>query len=608
MRIRCWLLLFVPGVVLATILGACGSAATPTATPAPAISASPAPAPTVTSGTSASAPVPVLTGYSPEHIKDLLAQGMYLPTMSYGAGETPQYGGTAIYANKLDLPTDDAYTGSLTVINILGSVTGDGGLVKLKRTQNDSFEPYLAESWKVADEGKAWTFTLRPDVKWHDGTPLLAEDIKFYIDLQMKPPAGRNAQGASTWRTSGLPSFQEVQVIDPRTVRLLFATPQPNLLEVFATTNYTYGFPKHLAQPLIDKGNVTFGMNSVGWVSTGPFKYERYEKGSSFKATRFDQYFIKDPAGRSLPYLDAVYFPVITDRTVALSAFRAGRIDATARGAGAGLDPQMLEILQKGMTTSKVWFMRHPYLEYGIQMNALKPPFDDVRLRKAICLYYDRIDGAKIMEGGMAATAGMVSPGSYYFSNQYESWPGFNNATKAQDQAEAMKTVKDLGVAGTRVQVESRVDYQYMVEYTDAMLRRMGFNSVIQMYDLPTNVDRQARLQYQVSTGGFPTSGFPGGALDQWVTTNHASGSNFNDTKIDEFDRVIRQSSDPKVRKDTLAAAENYIVAEKYYVCPFYRIDWVGAYRTYLKGQVVPGWTAHNNTDRAWDWIDKSKR
>ena len=75
-------------------------------------------------------------------------------------------------------------------------------------------------------------------------------------------------------------------------------------------------------------------MVDQGWVSVGPFKFDQYNKGSSFRAVKNDLYFEKDSAGRALPYLDSVYYAVIPDRTVAVSAFRAGRIDGTSAAPG----------------------------------------------------------------------------------------------------------------------------------------------------------------------------------------------------------------------------------------------------------------------------------
>ncbi len=124
--------ILVLSTVIALVMAACGEAAAPTATaPAPMPTAADtvmaSPTPSAAAGGDGS--LPAVSGYPPERVKEMLAQSMYLATMQYGKGETPQYGGTAVYSNKADPQTDDPMlTGSITVRNVFGAVTGDGGL------------------------------------------------------------------------------------------------------------------------------------------------------------------------------------------------------------------------------------------------------------------------------------------------------------------------------------------------------------------------------------------------------------------------------------------------------------------------------------------------
>ena len=228
---------FALGMVLIMVVAACGeSAAPPTSsdgpTPTPVASDVASPTPAAASTPAGDVPLPAISGYSPERVKEMLAQKMYLSTMSYGRGETPQYGGEAVYSNKADPMVDDTMYGSITTRNVFGAVTGDGGLVMYNRNQNDQFAGYLAESWAASEDFKTWTFKLRPDVKWHDGDALVAEDIKWFIELAVKPPKGRKASGLY----NVLIDMESVQVIDPRTVQLKFKVTSPFLLEEFAHT------------------------------------------------------------------------------------------------------------------------------------------------------------------------------------------------------------------------------------------------------------------------------------------------------------------------------------------------------------------------------------
>ena len=347
--------ILVLGTVMSMVLAACGEAASPTATgsvPTPVATSSTGVEPTPTAA--AGAEIPTLAGYPPERIKEMLAQSMYLPTMSYGQGETPQYGGTAVFSNKADPQTDDPMlTSSITVLNVFAAVTGDGGLVKWKRTDNGTYEGYLAESWTLSDDLRTWTFKIRQGVLWHDGTPLVAEDIKWYIDVAVKPPTGRKV---APWFNI-LPGLTEVKVVDPATLQLVFNRNSPHLLEELSDYSKSIAHQRKLGQAAIDKGNVTFGMVALGGVGLGPFKWDGYVKGSSFKSVRNDQYWEKDEAGRAMPYLDSVQNVMITDKIVTLGAFRAGRLDAMSRGIGASPDKDMMELIKRSLGDT-VWYHR----------------------------------------------------------------------------------------------------------------------------------------------------------------------------------------------------------------------------------------------------------
>ena len=596
-------------MVLAMVTAACGQAVAPTATapaatamPDPARSVSPTPPPTATPVDQL---VPAISGYPPERIKEMLAQNMFLPTMSWGAGETPQYGGQAVYSNKADPQNDDPMlSGSITIRNVFGAVTGDGGLVMYKRSQNDQFAGYLAESWTLSSDQKTWTFKLRPDVKWHDGTTVVADDIKWYIDVAVKPPTGRKL---SPWFNI-LPGLKEVLAPDQGTVQLVFDRESPHLLEELSAVTYTIAHQRKLGQAEIDKGNVTFGMVALGGVSVGPFKWDKYTKGSSFRSVRFDQYWEKDAQGRAMPYLDSVLNVIITDKIVTLSAFRAGRLDAMSRGIGTSPDPDMLRLIKKSLGDT-VWFHRYPSLNSGLGFNATKPPFDDVRVRRAVALYMDREEGCKKMNGGFCFGSGWTAPGVYWFSGNYVKWPGFNTATKAQDQEEAKKIIKDLGLVGTKVEQVTRPDDLFQAEFNEQILRSLGFDSRISSMDIQLHNDYLVSGKMQTYIANPATGGFPSPMMTPLVSTALDAGViRPIDLEYDAWQKIILTAMDPAVRRKALWEAEDFHFIEKVYLAPHYREEFIQPYRTYLKGPIVPGWGAGSNNDRSTDWIDMTLR
>ena len=132
-------------------------------------------------------------------------------------GEEPQYGGIATFSHRRDLPgSDPMYQSSISLHNVIGSVYGRGSLVRSKREDVYTIEGFLADTWKSEQEGKIWTFTLHPNIKWHDGAPLTAEDVAYWLELATNPPEGRSP----TRFLSNLQSIEQVEVLDPLTIKV----------------------------------------------------------------------------------------------------------------------------------------------------------------------------------------------------------------------------------------------------------------------------------------------------------------------------------------------------------------------------------------------------
>lgn len=124
--------------------------------------------------------------------------------------------------------------------------------------------PRLAESWKMDDSGKTITFKLRKGVKWHDGQPFTARDVKFTFD------AIRNVQAPTLWKAYMAP-VDSVETPDDQTVVVTYA--QPFALGLLA---WTVGIlPKHI----YSEGKLTESPGNTEPVGTGPYKLARWEKG-----------------------------------------------------------------------------------------------------------------------------------------------------------------------------------------------------------------------------------------------------------------------------------------------------------------------------------------
>ena len=590
----------------------CGQAAVPTATTAPAKptptpGAQPTPAPSAQPSPGTTAAIPAVSNqysaYTADQIKEYLAGNFYVPGMQFGQGQDPQYGGQLTASTRADYNGNDAYnTGDTTSIEMLSPVYGDGTLLRPKPSNNIDSEPYIAESWTTDTDFTEWTFKLRKDVKWHDDVPLTAKDVKFWVDNAVFPLPGRRVPTHA--QNMGYP--KEAHVIDDYTVKLVYKNPSPHLLEtLFIQGNYD-AVPQHLVQKKIDAGNMDWQPADWGWVGFGPFKMDRYEKASSMRLVRNDRYFEKDSKGRTLPYLDSLYFAIITDRSVAVSALRAGRIDRTSNGTGHHVTPDDVAAIKRSLG-DKAWFFRLPYLGWGIGFQATKPPFDNVRLRQAINLYADRQQQIKLVYGGFGLQNAMLTPGTYWWNPETLKWPGYNPATKKEDQARALELVKESGLAGTEAHILCKDVYLPNCEFADLTLRGLGLNSKIDVVSPLDMVKRTQDGNFQLTITSYSPD-LPNQLLLTLLTTNPIATTKTTDTKIDEYYKQIVATIDPAERRKITWEAERYVSVDQAYGFTFSKEEAAIAWRTYVKGQWVPMAHVQDLNDMRLVWIDKSLR
>jgi peptide/nickel transport system substrate-binding protein len=236
-----------------------------------------------------------------------------------------------------------------------------------------SVEPDVAERWEQPDE-TAYVFHLRQGVKWHNKPPLngrelVAEDVKFTYDrfLAEKGNANRFL----------LEPVDRVEVVDRYTVKFLLKEPFVWLVETLAYPWNTWIVAPEVVQQY---GDLKKPETAIG---TGPFMLERYEPNVKAVFTRHPEYF-----RQGQPYVDAVEWLIIPDESTGLAMYRTGQIDC---------GPQLTwAVRQQDLDALK---QSHAHLVYrdmvsivpqAVAMRTDMPPFNDVRVRRAISHAIDR--------------------------------------------------------------------------------------------------------------------------------------------------------------------------------------------------------------------------
>ena len=292
----------------------------------------------------------------------------------------------------------------------IGQVTWQNvyqGLVRLDR--RGAVQPQLATGWTVSPDGLAYTFSLRTGVRFHDGEAFDAASAKFTLD-RARGPASTNPQ------KQFFSVIDAVEAPDPATLVVRLKQPSANLL-------YWLGWP----------ASVMLAPNSADAdrtdpVGTGPFKVARWVKGDRVELVRDPGYWDAAHA----PALEAATFRFVGDAQAQAAALRAGGLDAVPElsapelFAGFKADPRFEAVA--GDTELKV----------VAGMNGAKPPFDDVRVRRALMMAVDR---RALVD---AVSSGFGTPiGSHYAPDD----PGFLDLTGSlpYDPAKARALLAEAG-------------------------------------------------------------------------------------------------------------------------------------------------------------------
>jgi peptide/nickel transport system substrate-binding protein len=345
------------------------------------------------------------------------------------AQTAPKHGGTLIAAAEIDPISLDPHTNS----NFSAMQAYDHLYESLTMyDEKTNVVPALAQSWELTNNGKTYTFKLRPNVKFHNGQAMTAEDVKYSIDRVLDPKT------ASPWR-SWLASIKEIKVVDPLTVQMNLDAPYP-LLGSFAGMRAAAIIPKGLAE----RENL-----KIKGIGTGPFKLAEYVPQDRIVYARNPDYWDKP-----LPYLDGMVFKVLTEENARLAALRAGQVQyafLSAQGAA------QLEGAP-GVTVSRspfAWVVLH-------YINVLKGPLADARVRRAMRMAVDTNEVIQKAAFGAAVPSGPVPTG-------YGDWyldPKTLPYVKA-DVEGARKLLAEAGYAnGFKVEIKCSPQYPEFVATT----------------------------------------------------------------------------------------------------------------------------------------------
>lgn len=256
-------------------------------------------------------------------------------------------------------------------------------------------QPWLAESVQISSDGLVWTAKLRQGLRWHDGQPLTAADVKFSYELYQKVPHPRFS--------SPLRGVT-VALKDSQTIALTLSAPNPVFDLALADIPIV---PRHIWEKAADPK--TFESP----VGSGPYKLVQIVPDQFYRLESNPDYF----AGR--PKVSTLILPIIKDATATFTALQTGQVDAAART----LTPELVATFQ-GNPNLKV--IGGPgFASTLLLFNNERPPFNDPRVRRLIAgvVDYNELVRTILLGFGKVGSPGFIHPDSPWYNSALGGYP-----------------------------------------------------------------------------------------------------------------------------------------------------------------------------------------
>ena len=322
-----------------------------------------------------------------------------LEDRSAGAGP-PAYGDTFVHAFISDIAGLIPNITSDAASHEVGDRIYDG-LVSNDKDLN--WTGQLAESWDFSPDCLTLTFHLRRNVRWHDGHPFTADDVKFTYEAMINPktPTG--------YRDDFL-QVKSLEVLDPYTVRITYPRPHARALQTWGMNM----LPKHLLEETVAAGKLKEAKQNSRPVGTGAYRFGEWKSGEKVVLVANPDYY----AGR--PYIGRLVYRIIPSQGTIFLELKAKGVDATSLTALQYSRQTNYRAFERSFTK-----FRHPGNGYTyLGFNLKDPRFADRRVRHAFAHAINKrelIDGVRV---GLAREAtGPYKPGTWVYTDKVAKYP-----------------------------------------------------------------------------------------------------------------------------------------------------------------------------------------
>ena len=410
-------------------------------------------------------------------------------------------------------------------------------------------EPRIAESYEISDDGLDYTFHLRNDVTFHNGTPLTAKDVKFSLELCKD----------SEYQGSMVTGLDSVETPDDYTVVCHLSNPYSPFMLGVCQVNIA-------SKDYYDSSADEFATNPVG---SGPYKYTGRSKGSNITLEAYDGYY------RGEAPIKEVNFEVIPDQSTTAIALQTGEVNfatiesSTIAQLSANPNIEIAEVANSGFTY--------------VSMNTEKEPFNDVKVRQAINYALDKqtfVD--TIIEGRGLVANSYINAAIPGWTDEVEAYP--------YDPEKAKELLAEAGYPdGFECSIFVNGDLRTRsAQILQAQLADVGIKVDISTYEWGALLDTLNAGEHEMFLLGWSNTSFdPDGSTYQlFYSGNHGATGNrafFSNDKVDELILSAQRESEESKRMELYKELQ-FVLHDESPWCPlYYKNDNVGV-RADLKG------------------------
>ena len=445
------------------------------------------------------------------------------------------------------------------------------------------------ENGGISADGLEWRVKLRDDVKWHDGAPFTAEDVKFTLELIVDPDF-------RAWRTAGHKLVRDITVVSPTEITWRMEKPFSPYLSFLTET---FIIPKHAFDGVTDPNEAPFNLAPIG---TGPFKLANRVAGDHIELAANIDYFSEGP------FVEMLVFKYIPDLTVLYTQFKSGDIDITGRQY---ITPDNYEEA-KTLPDRTVVLAPAPSVE-TIYFNLEKPQFKELVVRQAI---YAAIDKEAIIDalyyGVPVPTESYMSPRSFFFNPALPKQEfSIEAANKLLDDAgwvpgaDGIREKDGVRLSFTNSTTAGNHLREQAQQFIQQTLREAGIEMKIE--NLPAAViwgEFWTMSQFDsVIVGLVFTIGADPDVTDRLhsgsIPAQGGTGANQAQFRNDEVDKLLEEGTqvfDPEQRRQIYFRVQE-IVREELPFLPMFSGNEIRGWKSGIEG-IVPN---PNNRAEAWD-------